>query len=72
MIIKNTKLYDILKWLGRCVIPGLGALYFALSEIWNLPCGSEITATASAITVFLNLILGISNTNYEKDAEGND
>lgn len=66
MIIKDSKLYDVLKWLGRCVIPGLGAFYLLLSKLWGLPCGPEISGTAAGLTVFINTILGISNKNYEE------
>lgn len=65
----NNKLYDVLKWIGRYLLPSLGALYFAIAEIWNLPLGPEICATCTALTVALNTLLGISSENYYKDGE---
>lgn len=62
----SNKLYDVLKWVGRYLLPALGALYFALAEIWKLPLGAEICATCSALTVALNTLLGISSENYYK------
>lgn len=68
----NDKLYDILKWIGRYLLPAMGALYFAIAEIWNFPLGPEICATCTALTVALNTLLGISSENYYKNGGDND
>ena len=63
----SNKVYDILKYISRYVLPGLGTLYFALSTIWGLPFGEQVVGTASALTIFMNTILGISTMSYKKD-----
>lgn len=65
----NNKVYDILKWVAQIVLPALGALYFALAQIWGLPFGEEIVGTITAIDCFLGAILGISNVQYKKKIE---
>ena len=65
----NNKVYDILKWVAQIVLPALGALYFALAQIWGLPYGEEIVGTITAIDCFLGAILGISNVQYKKKIE---
>lgn len=63
----NDKLYDILCWFGRIVLPALAVLYTTLGDIWGLPYTSEIPATIMGIDVFLNALLGISSNTYYKE-----
>ena len=63
----NDKIYDILCWIGRIVLPSLAVLYTTLGDIWGLPYTSEITATIIGIDVFLNALLGISSNTYYKE-----
>lgn len=62
----SNKIYDILKWIAQLFLPALGALYFALSNIWGFPYGEEIVGTITAIDAFLGVILGISSVSYNK------
>lgn len=66
----NNKTYDVLKYIAQIVLPALGALYFALSQIWGLPYGEEIVGTITALDCFLGAILGISTMAYNKKLEG--
>ena len=66
MMIKNSKIYDILKWIALVFLPALGALYFGLSQIWGLPYGEQIVGTITLIDTFLGALIGISNINYNK------
>lgn len=59
-------MYDILKWIAMYLLPALGTLYFALASIWGLPYGEQIVGTITAIDTFLGVILGISNSQYNK------
>ena len=59
-------MYDILKWIAQILLPALGTLYFALSEIWHFPYGQEILGTITAVDTFLGVVLGISSNNYWK------
>ena len=63
----NDKIYDILCWIGRIVIPSLAVLYTTLGDIWGLPYTSEIPATIMGFDVFLNALLGISSNTYYKE-----
>ncbi len=67
MILDN-KIYDILKWIAMIVLPALGTLYFALASIWGLPYGEQVVGTITAIDAFLGALLGISSSNYNKQA----
>lgn len=63
-MIKNNKLYDLLKHITQITLPALGTLYFALSQIWGLPNGSEVVGTIVAVDAFLGVMLGISSAQY--------
>lgn len=63
----NNKVYDVLKWLAQYLLPAIGALYFALARIWNLPYAEEVVGTVAAIDTFLGVLLGISSANYQGD-----
>ena len=63
----SNETYDLLKWVAQILLPALGTLYFALSKIWGLPYGVEITGTFSALDAFLGVCLGISSDNYHKN-----
>jgi hypothetical protein len=59
--------YDKLKWVAQYFLPALATFYFALSKIWGLPYGEEITGTIAALDTFIGVCLGISSNNYYKD-----
>lgn len=63
----SDKWFDILKTIQRYILPALGTLYLALSQIWGFPFGEEIVGTITAIDAFLAAILGISTANYNKE-----
>ena len=70
----SNKLYDVLKYIAQIVLPALGTLYFALSQIWGLPYGEQIVGTISALDVFLGAVLGVSTAQYKRamEAEKNE
>ena len=68
----SNKTYDILKYVAQIVLPALGTLYFALSQIWKLPYGEEIVGTITAVDAFLGAILKISSNQYNKTKEDGD
>ena len=65
----SNKAYDRWKLIAQIVLPAIGTLYFALSQIWGLPYGEQIVGTITAIDTFLGAILGISSINYYKGGE---
>ena len=69
----TNRTFDILKFFTTLVLPALGTLYFALSQIWGLPYGEEIVGTITAVVTFMATILKISSVQYykaEKDFSG--
>lgn len=66
----SNKTYDVLKYIVQIVLPALGALYFALSQIFGLPYGEQIVGTITALDCFLGEILRISTIRYNKRLEG--
>lgn len=67
MIIRNAKIYDILKYISRYFLPALIVLFVAVADTLNLPYKVEVSAIGAAVITFLNTILGISNENYNKE-----
>lgn len=65
MIFSN-KVYDVLKKITQIVIPATATFYFALAGIWGFPYGEEVVGTLAALTTFLGVVLGISNSQYKK------
>lgn len=62
----SNRAYDILKYIAQIVLPAIGTLYFALAGIWGFPYGEQIVGTITAVDTFLGVVIGISNTNYNK------
>ena len=65
-MIFDDKTFDILKTIQRYILPALGTLYLALSQIWGFPYGEEIVGTITAVDAFMAALLGISTANYNK------
>lgn len=66
----SNKIYDILKWVAQMVLPALGTLYFALSQIWGFPCGEQVVGTVTAVDAFLGAVLGLSSAKYNREQLG--
>ena len=64
----SNKTYDILKYIAQIVLPALGTLYFALSQIWGLPYGEQIVGTITAVDAFLGALLKIQSDAYYDEA----
>lgn len=71
-MIKNSRIYDTLKWVAQILLPALGTLYFTLSTVWGFPYAEEIVGTITAIDTFLGIILGISNAQWRKENADDD
>ena len=65
----SNKVYDVLKWIAQILLPAVGALYFALADLWGLPFPAEIVGSITAIDAFLGCVLGISSSSYNKKME---
>jgi hypothetical protein len=64
MIFKNSKIYDILKYLSLIVFNAIGIFYKALAEIWKLPYGTQVALTCEALALFVGTLIGISSHKY--------
>lgn len=62
--------YDILRKIADLILPALGTLYFALGQIWGFPYCEEIVGSITSIVAFLDVVLGISKSNYLKEQDG--
>lgn len=62
----SNKTYDVLKYVAQIALPALGALYFALAEIWGFPYGEQVVGTITAVDACLGLMLGLSTATYKK------
>lgn len=62
----SNKVYDILKIACTIVLPALGTLYFALSQIWGFAYGEQVVGTIAAVSTFIGACIGISTANYNK------
>lgn len=62
----SNRMYDTLKWIAQLFLPSLGALYFALSQIWGFPNGEEVVGTIVAVDAFLGALLGLSTHSYNQ------
>lgn len=67
----SNKTYDTLKFLCTLLIPGIGAVYFGLSQIWGFPFGEEISGSCNVIATFIGGLIGISSAQYWKGVENN-
>lgn len=65
MIIKNNKVYDILKWIVITVCPALCVLITGLGLLYNFDT-NIITGTISLVTTFVGTLIGISAVQYAK------
>lgn len=66
MIFKDSKWYQVCKWVVTVVLPAITTLWLAIAGIWNLPYAEPIGATLSAITVFFAALLGVGSIKYQR------
>ena len=63
----SSDVYDQLKRLTTVILPGAGALYFALAQIWGLPAAEQVVGTIAALNVFLGVLINASSKNHNSD-----
>ena len=71
-MVMNSKVYDVLKWVGRVVLPAIATLWGAISKTWGIPLTTEISTTIMAVDLFLNTLLGIASENYANQVKGQE
>ena len=72
MIFKNSKLYDVLKWIALVALDALGIAYESLAQVWNLPFGDEVMKTCTVVSVFIGTLIGVSSHKYKNIEVDND
>lgn len=65
MIFKNSKIYDVLKYLALICLDAVGLAYEELSAVWNLPYGEEVYKTCTILAVLLGSLVGVSSIRYK-------
>ena len=60
------KVYDVLKYIFFFVFPALVFLWGVLYQVWNIPYGEQISITLAGVQTALGMLLGITNTVYNK------
>lgn len=56
--------YDLLKFLVTIFLPGVGAFYFAVAQIWGFPNSHGVNGTINALAILLGLLLNYSTRTY--------
>lgn len=64
--------YDRIKFFALVLLPGLGALYFGLGQIWGFPKMEEVVGSITVIDTFLGLLIRNQNQKYYRDAQNFD
>jgi hypothetical protein len=64
--------YDRLKFVALVLLPGLGALYVALSGFWGFPEPEKVAGSIMAVDTFLGLFLKSSSTQFKAVQQAND
>jgi hypothetical protein len=60
----KNKTYDFWKKVAMYYLPAIATATITIFEIWNIPHGTEVGATITAIDTALGVFLGISSNNY--------
>lgn len=67
----TNKTYDILKYVALLIMPALATFVNGVGIVWGIPHTNEVTATITALGVFIGAALGVSSKNYEPETHGN-
>lgn len=62
----SNQTYDLLKWLCLLVLPACSTFVAVVFEIWQIPFGTEIAQTITAVATLIGACLGVSSMNYYK------
>lgn len=63
----TSKAYDIFKFVALVLLPGAGALYFGIAEIWGLPYAAQVVGTITVVDTFLGLAIKRSSTVHRRE-----
>lgn len=57
--------YDRLRLAVTILLPGLGALYFGLAEIWNFPYQAQVSGSIAVVNIFAGVLLTFARALHE-------
>jgi Putative phage holin Dp-1 len=60
----SSSTYNVLKQVAQFGLPLLGALYYALGQIWHFPDVAQVMASVAAVNTILGVVLGYSTATY--------
>lgn len=66
MIFKNSKVYDVLRYIAEVALPALTTLYGVIGATCGIPYVQETITIAIAVDTCLGTLIGISNYQYKK------
>lgn len=61
----SEKMYNALKWFTMVLLPAVATLYIMLADTWQLPNAPEVSATITALVVFLGIFLEINSAQFK-------
>jgi len=67
MLIKNNKVYDVLKFIAQIVLPAIGTFIFSLKTVWGIPYAQEIVGTLTAVDGLLGVFLKAASDRYHRE-----
>jgi hypothetical protein len=70
VITLSDKVYNGLRALVEMLLPGLVALYVALSAVYSWGFTEQVAATGTAVAAFLGLVLRSSRRGYTPPTDG--
>ncbi|HET9785577.1 MAG TPA: phage holin [Pyrinomonadaceae bacterium] len=68
----SNKTYDALKWVALVALPAVGAFYFGLAPLWDLPKPHEVVGTITLVDALLGALLGLAAKRYNESDEKYD
>lgn len=66
MIFKESRVYDILKWISLVALDAIGLFYEKMSSIWGLPYGDQVKDTCIALSILIGALIGVSGIRYQR------
>lgn len=63
----SDKFFDTIRFLSEIAVSAIGALYYALAEIWGFPYGDEVLATCAALSTFLGIFTAWQRMKYNNE-----
>lgn len=63
--ILNDASYTAVRRSATLFLPAIGALYFTIAQIWNLPYAAEVVGTVAALNIFAGVLATVAKKFYD-------